>query len=120
MIAHRMRKPIPVRQYRPDVPPGLALVLEKMMAKNPDERYASAADVAAALAPWLPNPPAGPSEALLPTPASLMAPALPRRRRLSLGWPAAAVFVMLACGAGALAGRWLLSPDAVARTTGSR
>ncbi|MCY2989914.1 MAG: serine/threonine-protein kinase [Planctomycetota bacterium] len=42
----------PIRQRRAEVPEGLAAVLERMLAKDPERRYAYAAEVAAALAPW--------------------------------------------------------------------
>src|SRR5205807_2715600 len=41
--------PQPVRQLRPDVPPELEAVILKAMAKNPGDRYTTAADFAAAL-----------------------------------------------------------------------
>ncbi|MFL5331571.1 MAG: serine/threonine-protein kinase [Gemmataceae bacterium] len=118
MIAHRSRKPTPVRQLRPDVPPGLALVIDKMMAKDPDERYESAAAAAEALTPWLPVSAPASSEPLLPAPSSVLTMTLPERRHhhISLGWSLVAVVVMLGCGLGALAGRWLQGPTAVVRS----
>jgi tRNA A-37 threonylcarbamoyl transferase component Bud32 len=47
--AHRTRTPTPLAMFRPDVPPGLAAVLAKMMAKDPAARYQTPAEVAAAL-----------------------------------------------------------------------
>jgi tRNA A-37 threonylcarbamoyl transferase component Bud32 len=42
--------PLPdVRELNPDVPPGLAAVLEKALAKKPEDRYATAGEMAAAL-----------------------------------------------------------------------
>src|SRR5262249_39206162 len=38
---HLMDEPIPVEQLRPDVPPGLAVVVRKLMAKKPEQRYRS-------------------------------------------------------------------------------
>jgi serine/threonine protein kinase len=49
---HRLRMPPPVRSLMPNVPEGLAAVVEKMMAKLPAERYQTMAEVAAALAPF--------------------------------------------------------------------
>jgi serine/threonine protein kinase len=52
MLAHR-REPIPpVTQLRPDVPGELAAVLNRMCAKQPSDRFATPAEVAAALAPF--------------------------------------------------------------------
>jgi tRNA A-37 threonylcarbamoyl transferase component Bud32 len=46
------RRPRPIREFRPDVPAGLAAVLERMIAKEPGQRFQTPAEVAAALAPW--------------------------------------------------------------------
>jgi serine/threonine-protein kinase len=52
MIAH-VREPVPdATAARPEVPPELAAVLRKLMAKAPEDRHQRAADVAAALAPF--------------------------------------------------------------------
>ena len=50
--SHRMKTPRDVRSLAPSVPDGVACVVTKMLAKNPDDRYASAAEAAAALAEW--------------------------------------------------------------------
>lgn len=52
MRAHVEAPPPPVRVRRPDVPERLAAVLERMVAKDREERFASAADVAAAVRPF--------------------------------------------------------------------
>ena len=85
-----------------------------MMAKNPDERHASANEVADALGPWLPNAETAESvevmaEPLLPSPAASMVVRLPvhDRRGFRLGWPVVAVLVMLGCGLGVIAGQFL-------------
>ncbi len=39
-------EPEPIRAVRPDVPPDLARILRKALAKDPDERYQSAKDLA--------------------------------------------------------------------------
>lgn len=49
ILAHR-ESPIPLLQAeRIDIPPALDAILQKMLAKNPDDRYASMDDVIAAL-----------------------------------------------------------------------
>ncbi len=46
-------EPLPsIKDLRPDVPPGLVTVLQKMLAKDRDERYAEPMDVAKALKPF--------------------------------------------------------------------
>ncbi len=44
--------PTPIRTLNPDVPEGLALLIEKMHAKKPVDRPASAAIVAEHLLAW--------------------------------------------------------------------
>lgn len=45
-------KPVPVRERRPDVPAGLAAVLERGLARDPKDRYPTAAALRAALRPF--------------------------------------------------------------------
>jgi serine/threonine-protein kinase len=41
--------PAPLREVKPDLPPWLAAVIMKALAREPDDRYDSAAEMAAAL-----------------------------------------------------------------------
>jgi len=66
LIWHQTRKPKPVRAVRPEVPPELAAVLEKMMAKEPEQRYQTPAEVVEALAPWTRQPIAPPPAQEMP------------------------------------------------------
>jgi len=52
LLWHRTKDPTPIRQIRPEVPEGLALVVARMMAKDPNQRYQTPAEVAAELAKW--------------------------------------------------------------------
>ena len=54
LLWHRTKDPTPIREVRPDVPQGLAEIVAKMMAKDPNERFQTPAAAAAALAPWVP------------------------------------------------------------------
>ncbi|HET6575342.1 MAG TPA: protein kinase [Fimbriiglobus sp.] len=54
LIWHRTKDPAPIRYVRPEVPEGLAAVLTKMLAKDPDKRHQTPAELAAALEPWVP------------------------------------------------------------------
>ena len=56
LIWHQTREPTPIVQLRPDLPAGLAAVIEKMLAKKREDRYATPAEVVAALAPWTGQP----------------------------------------------------------------
>src|SRR5205085_9171406 len=56
LIWHQTRQPKPVRTLRPDVPEGLAAIIERMMAKDKEERFQTPAEVADALAPWTQTP----------------------------------------------------------------
>lgn len=45
--------PRPVREINPDVPDWLAAIIDRLLAKNPDERFQSAAEVSEQLEQWL-------------------------------------------------------------------
>jgi hypothetical protein len=51
--AHQKRKPTPLQELCADIPGGLVLVVQRMMAKHPAERFQTAAEAAAALAPYV-------------------------------------------------------------------
>ena len=46
---HSWTSPKPVEKLRPDVPPGLAAVVRRLMAKKPEQRFQTPAEAAAAL-----------------------------------------------------------------------
>ena len=77
--AHLARTPKPLKDLRPDVPPELIRTIERMMAKDPAERFQTPVEVAAALTPFL---------AVAPTP--------PRRKK----WLAAGRGIRLRCRLG--------------------
>jgi serine/threonine protein kinase len=66
LIWHQVRQPKPIRELRPDVPEGMAAVLDRMMAKHPAQRYHTALAVAEALAPWTQTPIPPPPESEWP------------------------------------------------------
>jgi WD40 repeat protein len=51
VMAHVEKNPQPLTELRPDVPEELMLVLDRMMAKKPRDRYQTPAEVALALEP---------------------------------------------------------------------
>jgi eukaryotic-like serine/threonine-protein kinase len=68
IVAHQFKQADPLPQVRPGVPPALAAVVEKMMAKRPGDRYQGAAEVAEALAPWADSPLGPPPATDFPAP----------------------------------------------------
>jgi serine/threonine protein kinase/tetratricopeptide (TPR) repeat protein len=52
VVQHQLDEPEPIEKIRSDVPAGVASVLRKIMAKRPEDRYQTPAEVAAALAPF--------------------------------------------------------------------
>lgn len=56
LLWHQMREPTPIESSRPDMPPEMAEILRRMMAKDPEERYPHAIDVAIALEPFCQGP----------------------------------------------------------------
>ncbi|AEY93069.1 serine/threonine protein kinase [Streptomyces hygroscopicus subsp. jinggangensis 5008] len=69
MLYHRhANEPVPpLADRRPDVPDGLRTLVERLLEKKPEDRPASAAEVAALLAAWAPRP-APAAEAVPPHP----------------------------------------------------
>jgi serine/threonine protein kinase len=52
MIWQQVRQPKSITSLRSDVPTELAQVIEKMLSKNPNQRYQTPEEVALALRPW--------------------------------------------------------------------
>lgn len=53
LMAHQTKEPPPVEKERPEVPASLLVIVRKMMAKKPDERYSTAEITAETLRKWL-------------------------------------------------------------------
>jgi WD40 repeat protein len=112
LMAHQSRAATPLAEVRPDVPPELARVVERMMAKDPAERQQTPAEVAEDLAPFADaTPPPGAVAASAPTVVradwSLVPEARPRPRAVRRLWPALAAGVLILAGAGVGAYFWL-------------
>jgi len=58
LTAHAHREPAPLAGFRADLPPGLAAVVGRLMAKDPAARFPSPAEAAAALARFAESAPA--------------------------------------------------------------
>jgi eukaryotic-like serine/threonine-protein kinase len=56
LIAHQSKSPKPLRELRPDIPQGVARIIDKMMAKDPKDRYQTPQEVVDALEVWTQQP----------------------------------------------------------------
>src|SRR5215204_5133243 len=90
----------PVLERRPDVPPRVALAVERAMAKSPDERFSSMQRLVDELEGCLDEVDPGDEQATMISrqPVAGKQPRQPRRRKRRLGvlWPIAAVLAVLA------------------------
>jgi serine/threonine protein kinase len=62
LIAHQSKAVKPVHEVRPDVPRELSVVIDRMLAKKPAERFQTPWDVMAALEPFVGDRPVPPTE----------------------------------------------------------
>jgi serine/threonine-protein kinase len=53
LVAHQVKQPQPITAERRDAPAELVAIVEKMMAKKPEDRFQSGSEISAALAAWL-------------------------------------------------------------------
>ena len=53
MIAHQSKEPEPIRTFAPDCPEGLELVIARLMAKKPEDRFRGMDEVVEAMEPYL-------------------------------------------------------------------
>jgi serine/threonine-protein kinase len=78
LLRHSTEEPEPLERLRPDVPPAVAGIVRRLLAKRPDDRFPSAAALASVLAPfavdgpgaWPAEAPAHPFEDPLATPVA--------------------------------------------------
>jgi serine/threonine-protein kinase len=70
MMAHQFKEPTPVRELNPEVPQALAEIIERLMKKAPEARYASAGEAVEALRPLAQGAPAGARPQAAARPAS--------------------------------------------------
>jgi len=69
LMAHQMKDPPPIAQFRPEVEQSdrgraLTAIIRRMMARSPDERFQTMAEVSTALTDWLPSSGGLPAKAL--------------------------------------------------------
>ena len=55
MMAHQTETPESIKEFAPNAPDGLVQIIERLMAKNPDDRYHGTDEVAEALEPFVGN-----------------------------------------------------------------
>lgn len=90
LLKHQMEEPEPIEKLRPDVPAAVVGVMRRLTAKKPDDRYATPAEAAAALAKVgsagtagpAPPPPRRAMAAPAPESSSTVQKALVKRRGL--------------------------------------
>jgi formylglycine-generating enzyme required for sulfatase activity len=105
LFKHVQEEPTPVQVLRPEIPPALAAVVHKLVAKRPEDRYQTPAEVAAALEPYTrptspAAPPATPTAVKEPEPAPHPHP--PHSRR----WVLVSLGILLVLGGGGWWGYW--------------
>jgi serine/threonine protein kinase len=66
LIRHQIEPPQPIQELRPDVPEEVATILERMMHKDPAERYQTPVEVVTALTAWTQTPPPPPPPEEMP------------------------------------------------------
>ena len=105
----------PVLERRPDVPPRVALAVERAMAKSRDERFSSMEELVDELVGCLHELDPGDEQATMisRSPVASKRPPRPprRKRRLGVLWPIAAVLAVLAVAALAALGALALRDD---------
>jgi serine/threonine protein kinase len=105
LMWHQTRQPTPLRQLRPETPPELAAIVERMIEKEPQRRYRALSEVIEVLTPWTTTPLPPPSEEEMPrlspavraariADADLEATSTPRRRSGVSGSAAALIRLM--------------------------
>ena len=105
VLRHNLDAPLPVNYLRPDVPAEVERIVERLMARDKDDRYPSAAEVAADLAALgdRPAPPEPPE--IHPPPVETPKPR-PKIIRFSLAGTIAVLLGVLAAGGA----RWMVNP----------
>jgi tRNA A-37 threonylcarbamoyl transferase component Bud32 len=78
LLRHRTDTSVSVCRLNPEAPPEMAALVDKMMAKRKEERFATCAQVREALAAWAPSSPHAPAKVEpLAKPVAAASPAAP-------------------------------------------
>jgi serine/threonine-protein kinase len=116
-LAHVEQVPLRPRQVRAGIPRSIEVIVMKAMAKEPDERFQSAADLAAALRSVdLGDDDAVPAVVRDPTPPAGTPPAFHQSER---GWLVPAALIVLAAAGLIAVGIALSRSSVIDRVTGS-
>ncbi|MFO0842744.1 MAG: serine/threonine-protein kinase [Gemmataceae bacterium] len=99
LLRHRIEVPDPVQATRPDVPPPVAALVERLMARDPRDRFATPDEVLATIEAF--------PSALAPAPEIAPANGPPPRGRRALVVALCLVAVVLGGGAGNMARKGL-------------
>src|SRR5207244_442390 len=51
LVKHQLEEPVSLEEVRPDAPPAVRSIIRRLMAKNPEDRFQTPAEVAQALEP---------------------------------------------------------------------
>jgi serine/threonine protein kinase len=107
--AHAEQEPPPLEELCPEAPAGLVLVVQRMMAKLPAERFQTAGEVADALAPYVAgsSPSVGRLKATLSWKGGQLTSAHGRPGRRALRWSIASGAVVVVVVMALLGRRWL-------------
>jgi formylglycine-generating enzyme required for sulfatase activity/tRNA A-37 threonylcarbamoyl transferase component Bud32 len=99
LVRQQMDEAAAIEQLRPEVPPSVAAVVRKLMAKKPADRYQTAGEVADVLARIAQGPAAVPSRRAPEGSATRTVVPKGRRRQLAYRWllVLGIVFVAIAC-----------------------
>jgi len=107
MMSHQHKQPKPIRELNPEVPEGLAAIVDRLMKKSPSERYADCGELLSELRPFagasatpmrratmaMPRVRLAPPESTRPSPAAPpIAPSAPRPRAAQPALPRPASF----------------------------
>ena len=110
LIRHNTEEPVPVEHLRPEVPATVAALVRRLMAKKPEDRFQTPAELAAALepfsvrgpTPWQPARPAAEPELEFTTPNPEGSdPLMPVSGRNAETFPPGLALTPLADGSGA-------------------
>jgi serine/threonine protein kinase len=66
LLYHRLQQPDPIQKVRPDVPTEIARIVDRMLAKDPRNRFQEPFDVRLALDRWTADPISPPPEREMP------------------------------------------------------